>query len=112
MGTATVSINTYGGTVSGNVVGGDSISVSGQTVTASLISKSVSASGDTTAAAIGVPTGNIAKEDTKIADDASTSVANPPIPPRIMRNKKEETRQKAGAARSIGRVTVILPQKN
>jgi hypothetical protein len=59
------------GTVSGTVISGGNASVSGETITASLIAQSVSTSGNTTQANVGVPASNVSKADSKVAEDAS-----------------------------------------
>ena len=74
VGSTIVSVNA-GGTVSGTIVGGENVSVSGGEITASLVSGSVSTTGDASAAAVGVPKSNVSPEDAKVADDAATTVA-------------------------------------
>ncbi|MDB6032378.1 MAG: Filamentous hemagglutinin family outer membrane protein [Verrucomicrobiales bacterium] len=105
-----VSINA-GGNVSGTVVGGGNIAVSGDAISAALVSKSVSASGDTSSATVGVPQ-SASKAESKISEDASTAAT------KVSDKEKEdeeETKKKAktiGLVRKTGRVTVILPNKN
>jgi filamentous hemagglutinin family protein len=98
-----------GGDVTGTVMTSGSASVSGESITASLISASVSTSGSTTGSAIGVPQSNVSKEDSKVADDASTLAA--------MANETDSDDDKKNKNKTItlaqksGRVTVILPGK-
>jgi filamentous hemagglutinin family protein len=95
------------GDVGGTVITGGAASVSGQSITAALISQSVTTSGSTTGAAIGVPQSNVPKEDSKVADDASTLAA--------MANAtdsdddKQKKNKTITLAQKAGRVTVILP---
>jgi hypothetical protein len=99
-----------GGNVSGTVMTSGSASVSGESITAALISASVSTSGSTTGSAIGVPQSNVPKEDTKVADDASTMAAMATEP-----NSDDEKKKKnktIALAQRTGRVTVIMPGKN
>ncbi len=109
VGSTVVAINA-GGTVSGTIVGGDSISVSGTSITASLISGSVSTTGDIGGANVGVPASNVQKEDSKIADDASTTVAKADD----QTTDDDDLKKKRGGqpllAKSTGRVTVISPK--
>ena len=97
------------GDVTGTVMTAGSASVSGESITAALISQSVATSGSTTGAAIGVPQSNVPKEDSKVADDASTMAA--------MSNEidsdddKKKNNKTITLAQRSGRVTVILPGK-
>jgi hypothetical protein len=96
------------GQVSGTVISGGSASVSGQSITAALISQSVSTSGSTTGSSIGIPQSNVSKEDAKVADDASTMAAQTDDTDSDDKKKKDKT---ITLAQRSGRVTVILPGK-
>jgi filamentous hemagglutinin family protein len=100
-----------GTSVSGTVISGGNAEVSGSSITASLIASSVSASGDTAGASVGIPPSNVAKQDAKVADDASTSVTSG----NSQDSDDEEQKRRAGGgprlAKTTGRVTVILPTK-
>jgi filamentous hemagglutinin family protein len=101
---------TAAGTVSGTVISGGNANVSGETITASLIAQSVSASGNTTQANVGVPASNVAKADSKVAEDASTTVATADNQETSDDDKKKKDKTITLAQKS-GRVTVILPAK-
>ncbi len=89
-----------GGSISGSIVGGGDISASGSTITASLISSSVSASGNTTGAAEGIPTAGVIKE---VAPQPSPQAANPDDLISDWLKKKKKTLL-------TGQVTVVLPK--
>jgi trimeric autotransporter adhesin len=104
-----VSINASG-TVSGTVISGGNVSVSGEAITANLVAATVSASGDTTQATMGVPGSNVAKVDAQTTEDANTvAMQTTDI------NNDDDTRKKKGQtitlARKVSRVTVVLPPK-
>jgi hypothetical protein len=104
-----VSVNAAG-SVSGTVIGGGSVDVSGTSITAALLGSQVSASGDTSGSS-GIPQSNVAKEDTKVADDASTTT----IQASDDSTSDDEKRKKGKGivlAQKTGRVTVILPTRN
>jgi filamentous hemagglutinin family protein len=105
-----VTINASG-TVSGTVITSGSANVTGESITASLISQSVTTSGNSTTSTIGVPQSNVAKEDAKVADDASTSVVKSDDTAGDDDNKKKKNKNITLAQRA-GRVTVIMPGKN
>ena len=98
-----------GGGVTGTVVGGGSVNVSGESITAALMGGSVSTSGQTAGASIGVPQSNVARDDSRGLDDAATNTASV-----ISQSLGKEL---GGAAKTIalaqktGRVTVVLPPK-
>jgi filamentous hemagglutinin family protein len=98
------------GTVSGTVISGGNANVSGETITASLIAQSVSASGNTSQANVGVPASNVTKADSKVAEDASTTVATTDNQETGDDDKKKKNSTITLAQKS-GRVTVILPAK-
>ncbi|HVU26215.1 MAG TPA: filamentous hemagglutinin N-terminal domain-containing protein [Verrucomicrobiae bacterium] len=102
-----VNINASGD-IAGTVVGGGSVNVSGDSITASLVSGSISASGDVSGASVGVPQSTASKNNAETADDASTIAA------KTDDNDDELKKKKKGIAlaQKISRVTVLLPQKN
>ena len=98
------------GTVSGTVISGGNASVSGEAITASLIAQSVSASGNTSQANLGVPASNVSKSDTKAAEDAATMIAATDSQGTGDDDKKKKEKTITLAQKS-SRVTVILPGK-
>jgi filamentous hemagglutinin family protein len=95
------------GAVSGTVISGGSLDVSGGSITAALIAESVSASGDTSGANMGIPQ-NVAKDNAETADDAST------VASKTDDQGDEETKKKGkgiALAQKTGRVTIVLPPK-
>ncbi|SPE62342.1 Filamentous hemagglutinin family outer membrane protein [Verrucomicrobia bacterium] len=99
-----------GGAVSGTVIG-TSVSVSGESVTAALVGNAVTASGNTTGAKEGVPQSNVAKDDAKVAEDASQTTASASSQDG---DDLDQNKKRAGLprlAKTIGRVTVLLPVK-
>jgi hypothetical protein len=108
VGSGNISVSA-GNSISGNIVGGGSLSVSAQSITASLVSSSVSASGNITGATEGVSTANAPKDDGKVADDVSTTLANADnSADDDEKNKKNKT---ITLAQKTNRVTVVLPPK-
>jgi hypothetical protein len=101
---------TAAGSVGGTVISGGNVSVSGETITASLIAQSVSTTGDATQAAVGIPASSVAKDDTKAADDASTTLAKTDGPSEADDDKKKKG-QTIALTQKTGRVTVVLPPK-
>jgi hypothetical protein len=101
-----VNINAAG-EISGTVIGGGSVNVSGDSINASLISESVSASGNMSDATEGVPQSNVAKNNAETADDASTVASKT--------DDQNDDQKKKGKpialAQKVSRVTVILPPK-
>ena len=100
-----VNINASG-EVSGTIIGGGNVDVSGDSITASLIGESVSASGDTSGASMGIPQSNVTKENAETADDAATVASS-------AGDQDDEKKKGKGIALSqkTGRVTVILPPR-
>ena len=95
------------GAVSGTVISGGNLDVSGGSVTASLIAESVSASGDTSGANMGIPQ-NVAKDNAETADDAST------VASKTDDQNDDEIKKKGkgiALAQKTGRVTIILPPR-
>jgi filamentous hemagglutinin family protein len=103
-----VSINA-GATISGTVVGGGNLAVSGDSITAALVSKSVAASGDASAASVGVPSSNVARSEARVAEDTSATLSKA----RSDLQEDAQSRRRNTSAptlrRTVGRVTVILP---
>ena len=97
------------GNVSGSVVGGSSVSVSGSEVSAAMVSTSVSASGDTSGAKAGLPQNTATRTESKVADDADKTAGASKSKDEDPEEKKRKTLPRL--ARSVGRVTVILPNK-
>jgi filamentous hemagglutinin len=104
-----VSINS-GGNVTGTVISGGSLDVSGSAITASLIASSVSASGDTSSASMGIPQSNVASQN-KVADDASTTVASNDNQTTDDEEKRKRSLDAPHLTKTVGRVTVVLPSK-
>ena len=98
-----------GGSVAGTVISGGAVDVSGDSITAALIGESVAASGNTSAAAIGLPASNAPKDDVRTTDDASTSVAA--ADPDQSGDQKKKKGKPIMLAQKSGRVTVLLPPK-
>jgi filamentous hemagglutinin family protein len=98
------------GTVSGTVISGGNASVSGETITASLIAQSVSTSGNTAQANVGVPASNVSKSDSKVAEDAGAALAATDNQTTGDDDKKKKDRT-ITLAQKASRVTVILPGK-
>ena len=98
-----------GGEVSGTVVSGGNATISGDSVSAAVVSKSANVSGDSSGATVGVPQSNVAKSDAKTADDASDTVAKKDDTGDDEKNKKGKV---AALKRLVGRVTLLLSQKN
>lgn len=102
-----------GGTISGTIIGVGSVNVSGATVDAALLSQNISASGDVSASQTGFAQGTAAASTSQSqqaeepAKAASATKAS---------TEEDDARKKARdlpvLARTVGRVTVILPTKN
>jgi filamentous hemagglutinin family protein len=99
-----VNINASG-SVSGTVVGGGEVSVSGDTIDASVRGGSVSTSGDTAGASLGVPASNVTKDNTEVADNANTTTAKTASAD----DEDPKKKRNIGLARKVSRVTVFLP---
>ena len=102
-----VNINASG-QVSGTVISAGNVDVSGGSITASLIASSVSTSGDTSGAAVGIPQSNVTPVNAQTADGAST-VASKAGDQDDDLNKKNKG---ITLAQKVSRVTVLLPAKN
>jgi filamentous hemagglutinin family protein len=93
------------GSVSGTVIGGGSVNVSGDSITASLVSSSVTTSGDVTGATTGAPQSNVAHDNAPIMEGTGTNVTQQ-AQQLFADNKKERP---ITLSQKTGRVTVILP---
>jgi hypothetical protein len=108
VGSTTVSVNA-GGSVSGTIVGGDSVSVSGGEITASLLSGSVSTSGDAIGATVGIPQSNVMPNNSQA--DGGTDVAA--VKNGGQDDEEDQKKKKSiTLAQKVSRVTVLLPSKN
>ena len=107
VGSSSVAVNA-GGTISGTIVGGQSISVSGANIDASLVSGSVSASGNVNSASVGAPASNVQKQDTMVAGTASAAETDGGGDADDKKFKKSAGKNTLLAAAS-GRVTVVFP---
>jgi len=98
-----------GGDVSGTIVSGGGLDVSGSDINASLISESVSASGDASGASMGIPQSNVSSVTTQTADNATEAAAKTD-------NTDDDDQKKKHAqttlAQKTSRVTVTLPRQN
>ena len=106
VGSTTVSV-AAGGSVSGTIVGGENVSVSGGEITASLLSGSVSTSGDASGASIGIPQSSATQQNAQVADNASTPASKDDNQDTDDLKKKKSI----SLAQRVGRVTVLLPTK-
>ncbi len=98
---------TAAGDVSGTVIAAGTADVSGQSITADLISESVSTTGDASSANIGVPQSNAPKDDSKVAADASVTT----VKSDDTAGDGDKKKKKPGPvlAQKTGRVRVIMP---
>ena len=95
------------GSVKGTVISGGTLNVSGDSISAALVAKSVNAQGDTSSAAIGVPKSNVAAVDSKVSEDASSTASKKSDDSA----DEEEKRRRANlpvVVKTIGRVRVFL----
>ncbi len=101
-----------GGTISGTIIGVGSVSASGSTVDAALLSQNVSTSGDASSSRQGFAQGTAASATSQslASDDKAREAATE------KKDEEEELakKQKPGPrlAKTTGRVTVILPNKS
>jgi hypothetical protein len=101
-----VNINAAG-TVAGTIVGGGDVSVSGDSIIAAVMGGSVSASGDTAGASLGVPQANTSKEVAETTDAAAATQSSSGSDDDELNKKKKGI----SLAQKVSRVTVILPPK-
>jgi filamentous hemagglutinin len=97
------------GQVTGTIVSGGNLDVSGSSIDASLVSESVSASGDTSGSSVGVPQSNVSQVSTQSADDAAEAASKTDAGDDDDEKKK---RSQVSLAQKTSRVTVILPKSN
>jgi filamentous hemagglutinin family protein len=98
------------GDVSGTIISGGTADVSGDAIDASVVANSISSSGDTSAASLGVPQSNVTENNAQTADDSETAVAKTDI-----QGDDDDLKKKGkgiSLAAKVSRVTVLLPQKN
>jgi filamentous hemagglutinin family protein len=98
-----------GGTVAGTIVGIGSASVSGTSIDASVLSQNATTSGNSSGQ-VGFATANVAGASAQAA--AATSTAETKPTPAAEQKEEEDDRRKAAKpvlARTVGRVTVVLP---
>ena len=94
------------GTVSGTIVGGGDVNVSGSSILAAVMGSSVSASGDTSGASLGIPQSNVSKEV------AETTDANTATQTATDTDSDDQKKKKGiGLVQKVSRVTVLLPGK-
>jgi filamentous hemagglutinin family protein len=98
-----------GGTVSGTIVGIGSVSATGATVDAALLSQNVSASGNTSGAQVGFGQGTAAAGATQSLQSDESAKAPTGAKPKDEENKPKQLSGGPKLTRTVGRVTVILP---
>lgn len=107
LGIGNVSVNSSGGSVSGTITGVNGVSVSGDSITASLISANVSGA---TSGQSGLGQGTAANSTSQgLANDQTTKAAE--TSGEDSDDKKKKGKQVA-LAQKVSRVTVILPPKD
>jgi hypothetical protein len=94
------------GDVSGTIVSGGDLDVSGSSIDASLIAENVSASGDTAGSSMGIPESNVTAVNTPTADNATE--ASDKVGDNADDDEKKKKKQ-AVLAQKSSRVTVTLP---
>ena len=92
------------GDVSGTIISGGNLDVSGSSIDASLVAESVTTSGDTAGASMGIPSSNVTSENVPVADTPTAANSNPDD------DDKKKGKQVA-LAQKTSRVTVLLPEK-
>jgi len=97
------------GNISGTIISGGSVNASGDSITASLISESITTTGNASGATEGVPQSNVAQNNAQIADNADAAASR-----NGTQDDDDEKKRKKGItlAQKVGRVTVVLPTKN
>lgn len=98
------------GDVEGTIVSGGNLDVSGSSIDASLIAESVTASGDTAGASLGIPASNVTPENAPVADNATTVTSK--TDDDSDGDDEQKKRKQVALTQKTSRVTVILPQKN
>jgi len=93
------------GNVSGSIIGGGSVTVSGDSISADLISQNVSTSGDTSGSNEGIGKSDVVQNVPQIADNAGTVAASSDT------DSLKDNRKPIRLAQKVGRVTVLLPKK-
>mgnify|MGYP000880859048 CR=1 FL=1 len=102
-----------GGTISGTIIGVGSVNVSGATVEAALLSQNISASGDVSSSQTGFAQGNAAASTSQSqqGEEPAKAVASSQTSDETD-DARKKPRELPVLARTVGRVTVILPNKN
>ncbi|MBU6402054.1 MAG: hypothetical protein KGS61_17185, partial [Verrucomicrobia bacterium] len=105
-----------GGTVSGSVIGVGSVNVGGTSVDAALLSQNVSTSGNLASSQVGFAAVNVAAGASQSALSSDTQMRTTALNGGNSQNDDQEKRRLAQAAnirlaRTVGRVTVILPKQ-
>ncbi len=102
-----------GGNISGTLIGVGSVTASGASVDAALLSQNITASGDVSSSQAGFSQGMAAASTSQSLhnDDQAKTVASAKSSGEED-EKKRKTRDLPVLARTVGRVTVILPAKN
>jgi filamentous hemagglutinin family protein len=100
---------TSGGTISGTIIGVGSVTASGASVDASLLSQNVTASGNVTSSQVGFSQGTAASGASQSlqGDDAAKTAAKAKAEDDDARGRRVATGPRL--SRTVGRVTVILP---
>ena len=99
------------GDVSGTIISGGNLAVSGNTIDASLVAENVSASGNAAGASLGIPASNVTPVNSPTADNATTASSRADADDGDSDDEKKKRKQIA-LMQKAGRVTVILPAKN
>lgn len=102
-----------GDSISGTIIGGGSVTASGAAVDAALLSQNVSASGDVSSSQVGFAQGAAAASTSQsMASEDQAKAAAVAKSTEEEDDKKQKSRDLPVLARTVGRVTVILPSKN
>jgi hypothetical protein len=102
-----------GGNISGTIIGGGSVTASGAAVDAALLSQNVSASGDVSSSQVGFTQGAAAASTSQsMANEDQAKAAATAKADEEDEDKKKKPANPPMLARTVGRVTVILPTKN
>lgn len=101
-----------GGNISGTIIGGGSVTATGVSVDAALLSQNVSASGDVGSSQVGFSQGAAAASTSQgMSSEAQARTAATAKPSDGDEDPKRRTNNLPVLARTVGRVTVILPVK-
>lgn len=101
-----------GGNISGTIIGGGSVTASGASVDAALLSQNVSTSGDVSSSQVGFTQGTAAASTSQsMANEDQAKAAAAKAEEEDEDKKKKPAAAAPMLARTVGRVTVILPGK-